>query len=304
VMRYNPFRNLGLKILAVALATLLWLSVAGEHIVERSLRVPLEFRNIPPLLEIVGNAPDTIDVRLRGSAALLTKLQPGEIVAVLDVSGARTGSRLFQVRADEVRAPFGVEVTQVVPSTLALELERSARKRVPVVPAIDGQPAPGYVVGKRGVLPATVEVTGPESRVRLVGEATTEPVPIKGARARVSDTVTVGVIDSSVRLVEPQRAEVTIDIWPAPVERTLADVPIRWRNLLAGLSAQLTPNLTAVTVRGTKEVVDGLRPDAIMAYVDLAGLGAGRYNLRIQVDQTERFGVDGINPSLVAVIIK
>ncbi len=303
-MRYNPFRNLGLKVLAVALATLLWLSVAGEHIVERSLRVPLEFRNIPQSLEIVGNAPDTIDVRLRGSAALLTKLQPGEIVAVLDVSGARSGSRLFQVRADEVRAPFGVEVTQVVPSTLALELERSARKQVPIVPAIDGQPAPGYVVGKKAVQPATVEITGPESRVRLVAEATTEPVPIKEARARVSDTVTVGVIDSSVRLVEPQRAEVTIDIWPAPVERTLADVPIRWRNLSGGLSAQLTPNLTAVTVRGTKELVGGLRPDAILAYVDLAGLGAGRYNLRIQVDQTEPFGVDAINPSLVAVIIK
>ena len=45
-MRYNPFRNFGLKVLAVALASLLWLTVAGEHIVERSLRVPLEFRNI------------------------------------------------------------------------------------------------------------------------------------------------------------------------------------------------------------------------------------------------------------------
>ncbi len=303
-MRYNPFRNLGLKILAVALATLLWLSVAGEHIVERSLRVPLEFRNIPQSLEIVGNAPDTIDVRLRGSAALLTKLQPGEIVAVLDVSGARSGSRLFQVRADEVRAPFGVEVTQVVPSTLALELERSARKRVPVVPAVDGQPAPGYVVGKRSVTPATVEVTGPESRVRLLAEATTEPVLIKGARSRVTDTVTVGVIDSAVRLVEPQRAQVAIDIWPAPLERTLTDVPIRWRNLPTGLSAQLTPNLTAITVRGTKDLVDGLRADGILAYVDLAGLGAGRYNLRIQVDQTERFGVDAINPPLVTVIIR
>ena len=56
--------------LAVALATLLWLTVAGEHVVERSLRVPLEFRNIPPQLEIVGDPPTTVDVRLRGSSAL------------------------------------------------------------------------------------------------------------------------------------------------------------------------------------------------------------------------------------------
>jgi len=303
-MRYNPFRNLGLKVLAIALASLLWLTVAGQHIVERSLRVPLEFRNIPKLLEIVGNTPDTIDVRVRGSSAVLTRLQPGEIVAVLDVSGARTGSRLFQVRADEVRAPFGVEVTQVVPSTLALELERSARRRVPINASVDGQPAPGFVIGTKTVEPSSVEVVGPESRVRQITEATTEPVSIKGARARIRDTVNVGVIDSAVHLALPLTAQVTIDIWPAPVERRVDDVPIRWRNLPAGLSAQLSPNLTNVTVRGTKELVDGLRPDGILAYVDLAGLGAGRYNLRIQVDQTERFGVDAINPALVAVTIR
>ena len=32
-------------------------------LVERSLRVPLEFRNVPRALEIVGNAPDNVDVR-------------------------------------------------------------------------------------------------------------------------------------------------------------------------------------------------------------------------------------------------
>jgi YbbR domain-containing protein len=154
------------------------------------------------------------------------------------------------------------------------------------------------------VEPASVDIIGPESRIRLITEATTEPVSIKDARARVRDTVNVGVIDSAVRLALPQTAQVTVDIWPAPVERRLADVPIRWRNLPPGLSAQLSPNLTSVTVRGTKELVSGLRPDAILAYVDLAGLGAGRYNLRIQVDQTERFGVDAIDPPLVTVTIR
>ena len=114
----------------------------------------------------------------------------------------------------------------------------------------------------------------------------------------------VGVIDSAVRLAQPQTAQVTIDIWPAPVERRFADVPIRWRNLPAGLSAQLSPTLTNVTVRGTRELLAALRPDAILAYVDLAGLGAGRYNLRVQVDQTERFGVDAIDPPIVTVTIR
>jgi len=303
-MRYNPFRNLGLKILAIALASLLWLTVAGQHVVERSLRVPLEFRNMPKPLEIVGNTPDTIDVRVRGSSAVLTRLQPGEIVAVLDLSSARSGARLFQIRPDEVRAPFGVAVMQVVPSTLALELEASAHRRVPVVPAVEGQPAPGFVVGSKSVEPAMVEIIGPESRVRQVSEATTEPVSIRDARARVRDTVNVGVIDSAVHLADPTSAQVTVEIGRAPVERTVTDVPIRWRNLPPGLSAQLAPNLTSVKVRGTQDLVDGLRPDAILAYVDLEGLGAGRYNLRVQIDQTGRFGVDSIDPANVTVTIR
>ena len=200
-MRYHPFRHLGLKFFAIVLAALLWLTVAGEHVVERSLRVPLEFRNIPEALEIVGNTPDTVDVRLRGSSAVLSRLQAGEIVAVLDLSSARSGSRLFHIRNDEVRAPFGVEVSQVVPTTLALELEKSARRKVPVVPAIEGDPAPGFVVGKWVADPATVEIVGPDSHVRQVAEATTEPISVKDARTLVRDGVTIGVVDSSVRLL-------------------------------------------------------------------------------------------------------
>jgi YbbR domain-containing protein len=303
-MRYHPFRQLGLKILAIVLASVLWLTVAGEHVVERSLRVPLEFRNIPEALEIVGNPPDTVDVRLRGSSAVLSRVQSGEIVAVIDLSSARSGSRLFHIRNDEVRAPFGVEVSQVVPSTLPLELEKSARRRVPVVPAIEGDPAPGFVVGRFDSDPATVEIVGPDSHVRQVAEATTEPVSVKDAKARVRDGVTIGVADSSVRLVQAQNANVTVEIWPAPVERRMPDVPVRWRNLGTGLRAQVSPQLVHVTVRGSKDPLAALRSDSIQAFVDLAGLGSGRYNLRVQVDPAESFGVVAIDPAVVSVTIK
>ena len=303
-MRYHPFRQLGLKLLAVVLASVLWLTVAGEHVVERSVRVPLEFRNIPDALEIVGNAPDSVDVRLRGSSAVLSRVQTGEIMAVLDLATARAGSRLFHIRADEVRAPHGIEVTQVVPATLALELEKSARRQVPVVPAIEGDPAAGFVVGRVIAEPPTVEVVGPDSRVKQVAQATTEPVSVENARARVRDGVTIGVVDPSVRLVLPQSAQVTVEIWPAPVERQLADVPVRYRNLGAGLRATLSPQLARVVVRGAKDALAALQADGVNAFVDLAGLGAGRYNLRVQVDPAESFGVVEIEPAVVAVAIR
>jgi YbbR domain-containing protein len=303
-MRYHPFHHLGLKMLAIALAILLWLTVAGEHVVERSLRVPLEFRNIPQALEIVGDTPDNVEVRVRGSSAVLSRLQPGEIVAVLDLAAARAGSRLFHIRTDEVHAPFGVEIAQVVPATISIELEKSAQRVVPIIPALEGQPAAGFVVGKMISEPATVAIVGPDTRVRQVAEATTEPISVAGARSRVRDVVTVGIADASVRLAQPVSATVVVEITPAPVERAEAGVPVRSRNLGADLHAQVTPPVVRVTVRGSREALNSLKGDAIQAFVDLAGLGPGRYNLRVQVDPAESYAVTGIEPAVAVVTIK
>jgi len=301
---YHPFRHLGLKAVALVLAVLLWLTVAGEHMVERSLRVPLEFRNLPPHLEIVGDPPSSVDVRLRGSSALLGRIEPGEVVAGLDLASARPGTRLFHIRTAEVRVPFGVDVAQIMPGTLAVELEKSAHRTVPLVPATDGEPAPGFVLGKITIQPQSVEVVGPESRLRQLSGATTEPVSVAGKREPVDDVVTIGVVDSSVRLVQAQSATVHIEIVPAPGERELSGVPVRRRNLGSGLQAQIEPSIIQVIVRGRRESLSGISSDAVDAFVNLEGLGPGRYNLRVQVDPPKDFGVSAMTPAVVDVTIK
>lgn len=303
-MAYNPFRNLGLKAMAVLLATALWFTVAGEHQVERALRVPLEFRNKPPHLEIVGDPPSAVDIRVLGSSALLSRMEPGEVVAVLDLSTARAGSRLFHMRADSVRVPYGVQVLQLTPATIALELEQSLKRTLPVVPAIEGDPPPGFVVGNVKADPPTVDVLGPASHVRALTSATTEPVPVAGERRTIVDSVTVGVSDTAVRLIEPRTATVTVEILPAPIERTLEGVPVRWRNLGGGHSARIDPGVVRVSARGQRDALEHMRPETVDAFVDLAGLGPGQYNLRVQFDPTQNFGVAAADPAVVKVTIR
>ena len=303
-MAYHPFRHLGLKTVAIALATLLWLSLAGEHVAERIVRVPLELRNIPPQLEVVGQPPPAVDVRLRGSSALLSRLEPGEVVAALDLANARQGSRIFHLRNEEVRSPFGVEVAQVVPSTIGLELEKSARRIVPIVAPVEGEPSPGYIVGPVTVEPSTVEVEGPASYLKKLDQAITEPVSVTGAVATVRDVVAVGVTEAAVRLARPQDVTVLVSVLPAPVERELAGVPVRARNLGEGRQHRLSPETVIVLVRGRREALSGVRPDSVDAFVDLAGLGTGRYNLRVQFDPSERFGVVRVTPQDISVTIK
>ena len=304
-MAYYPFRNLALKFLSISLAVLLWFTISGEPtIVERGLRIPLEFQNIPDGLEIVGDTPDTVDVRVRGSSAILSRLEPGEVVAVLDLQTARPGSRLFDLVTEQVRAPFGVDVAQVAPATIALDLEPSGSRAVPVVPAVEGEPAPGYVVGEVSSDPATVLVVGPESRLRQLTEAMTEPVAVAGATAPVRAEVTVGVPDLALRLSVPRRAVVMVDVVPAPAERTLRQVPVHVRNVSAQLTAQVVPPVVTVRVRGSRPQVQSLRSDSVDAFIDLAGLGSGSYNLTVQAEARGQLGVVDVEPAVVQVTLQ
>jgi YbbR domain-containing protein len=303
-MRYNPFSHIGLKAVSIALAMLLWLSVASEEVVERGLRVPLELQNLPATLEMVELTQETVDVRLRGPSGTLSRLVAGDVVAVIDLGVATPGRRLFQLSPDRVRAPFDVQVTQISPSTVSIRLEASAAKIVPVAPAIEGDPAPGYVVGTITSEPATVEVVGAESVVRRVTEAVTESVPVKGATAAVRQSVTIGVPDPGVRLATPQSARVTVAIVPAPVERVLQNVPVRLRNAAGGLSVRAVPPVVQVGVRGSKESLAGVQVDSVTAYVDVAGLGPGQYRLPVRLDPTKGFGVENLEPGTVAIEIK
>ncbi len=211
-MRIPGSQRLGLKILSVLLASLVWLLVSGEQIVERALRVPLEFVNLPAQLEMIGETPNVADVRVRGSSGVLGRVAAGELVTVLDLRTARAGQRLFHLSASDVRAPFGIEVVQVTPSNISINFERSASKRVPINPSVEGDPARGFKVSSVTADPAMVEVVGPASLLAAVTEAITEPVSVAGAKATVTETVNVGVSDPSLRLRSSQRARVTVTI--------------------------------------------------------------------------------------------
>jgi YbbR domain-containing protein len=93
-------------------------------------------------------------------------------------------------------------------------------------------------------------------------------------------------------------------VLPAPVEHQVTGVPVRWRNLAAGLTADVRPKLAAITVRGQQDALGELRAHSLEAFVDLEGLGPGQYNLRVQVVPAQDFGVTEIKPAVVDVVIK
>ncbi len=298
-----PFQHLGLKLLSLVMALVLWMVVSGEETVERGLRVPLELQQVPAGLELTGDVPTTADLRVRGPSGTLSRVSAGDVVAVLDLRSAVEGRRLFTLTPEQIRVPFGVEVVQVTPSAIAMAFERSAIKQVPVVPAVDGLPAAGYVIGAKTADPPRVEVIGPESIVKTVAEVLTEAVSVAGARDRVTQTVAIGVLDPSLRLKNARSAAVTVQIVPAPLERTMKSRPIHLRGLGSTLEAQATPVTVDVGLRASRLAMSRIEPDNIVAYIDVAGLSPGLYTLTVHADSPPDVGITHIDPASVQVRI-
>jgi YbbR domain-containing protein len=301
-MAWHPFRNVGLKLAALGLGVVLWITVSGQQ-VERNVLVQLQFRNIPPSLEIIGDTPRTVDVRVRGAAGLISPLEPYQVVATVDVTGARPGVRVFPLTTERISVPLGVEVKSVDPAAISLTLEKSATAQVQVKPTIDGSPAPGFDIGNVAWTPKTVEVVGPESRLKDHPSAITERVSIEGATATVAETVNMALSDPSLRLREPQSARVTVTIVAAPLAR-LRGQALVFRNLPPGRQVDADPATVVVTLRGTHEALSTMKDEQLQPYVDLARLGPGQYILQVHVDSRNTYVVTAIEPPTVNVRIR
>jgi hypothetical protein len=194
LMAYHPFRHLGLKVVALACASLLWLTVAGEHVVERILRVPVEFRNIPQQLEwsaIRRTASRSGCAARRPCSAGCSRRRRG----VVDLQLARPGSRLFpSARRSAVAIRRRGRAGHAGHARHRAREARAAM--VPVVRRLEGDPRRVRV---RAITaePATVEIAGPESRVKKIANATTEPVSVRGAGSTSATWSRSGLIDSA-----------------------------------------------------------------------------------------------------------
>jgi YbbR domain-containing protein len=204
--------NWYLKLISLGLAAMLWMFVATEASSEIGMEVPLEYRNIPPQLEITGDTTNMVQVRLRGSSNVIRDISPRDVSTTIDLSKMKTGEKIVPLSPQNVQAPFGAEVVRVNPSSVRFNLERTMMKTVPVVPTIQGQPTDGFELGSVMVNPSKVEVEGPESRLNTLESIATVPIRLDRRQTHIEQTVDLDVPDPQIRLRHPAPVSVRIEV--------------------------------------------------------------------------------------------
>jgi hypothetical protein len=123
-LREYVFANAALKILSLGISFLLWTAYTSEPYAEVGFPVAIEFINIPSQLEISGNVPTSVNVRVRGHSVLLRRMTAADLNLLLDFKGGKEGTTLLRITPGMVGAPYGATVVQVSPSDFTVTLVR------------------------------------------------------------------------------------------------------------------------------------------------------------------------------------
>jgi YbbR domain-containing protein len=204
--------DIALRLVSLLLALSLWFAVAAEKSAEAPVQAPIELRNVPDKLEVVGDLPRSIEVWVRGAPGLVQRVGRGEVYAQLDLQGAQAGVRTAHLTAKDIHVPYAVTVVAVRPSVFSFTLEPTLQRSVPVKARLEGQPAHGFRVAGSSAVPEQIVVAGPSSRVARLDGIETQPVSVEQARITVTRDVAVELPDPLVRLVDSAGVRVTAKV--------------------------------------------------------------------------------------------
>lgn len=198
-MKKLLFENLGLKITAVLLSTLLWLFATSRGLSEIALDIPLEFRDIPPGLELMNHSVKMVSLNIKGQERIIRNMRPSDIRVFIDLSKSKTGEGVYSINKNTIKLPPTVTVTNISPSYVKVLLEESVTKTVQVRPVIVGTPESGFYVKSISVIPENVVIEGAKSKVTTVDKIKTETLDITGFKETFNQDLELDTAGTNIR---------------------------------------------------------------------------------------------------------
>lgn len=263
VLRGWLFDNLGLKLVALLLALLVYLNVYTDRPASLIVSFPLQIGDLADSLSLSGPVPAAVQAELRGSGKQLIRMRLMEPPVKLSLAGVEIGRYERALTPADLPLPpdFAVQVERLVsPRTVELQVDRKGRRRLPVAARVEGLPSGGVVwSGSFTVEPAMVEVTGPQQALATLDSVRLDAISIGGKR----DTVTAMVGADALPdwcVIDPEGVTVSVPLEPEATRR----ITLRVEAPRGGDPFVVVPDRVTLTVSAprrllTPGVLDGIR---------------------------------------------
>jgi len=123
MIRSLLFKNLGLKILSLCVAIVLWYSVVSERQTNLLVTVPLTFVNVPKGMKVRMVSAERVSLHLEGPVSSIRTMEIGKIRGTIDLRGAREGKSRFELSPSHFNLPGDIRVAGISPEVVYVILE-------------------------------------------------------------------------------------------------------------------------------------------------------------------------------------
>jgi YbbR domain-containing protein len=175
----------GIKLLALAITTALWLGVTGL-----STPTTRKFYNVPLNLDvsagtqIVNSPPLEVTIEVSGDKRKLDEINRLGLSARRDLTDTKPGQWAVSLSPETVSVPLerGLTLIDVAPGRIAVNLEAVEEKEIDVVAETSGSLPAGLEVYSTTVVPSRIRVRGPASVMQMLDYLKTDKIDLSDKR--------------------------------------------------------------------------------------------------------------------------
>ncbi len=180
-MKHKLTHNLGLKLISVLIASLIWLFVSNNNDPEvtRGIRnVPITLKNQELITEInksftVDDGIEKVNIYVTGRKSVTNRLNANSFTVKADLQNYNEALGTVPLEVSCTNNKVNQENIRIIPSTISLSMEDKIEESFGVAVTISGKPEKGFEIGRTSIVTGdSVKIAGPESLVRIIGKVT------------------------------------------------------------------------------------------------------------------------------------
>lgn len=271
-------KHLGVKVLAVVLAFLLWVHVVTNMTYEHAVDLPLNIVDIPEGMMLVSDVDSKCEVLVRGTGKQLIRFLIDADDEKISAADYAEGLYVIDMTPEALISDSKgeAEIIEVIsPKKVRLRFEERLEKYVDVIPNIEVTAALGYQKdGNLIVIPDSVHVSGPKHVVRKMQNVKTEDMTFDDIKGPFHDNVRLTFPDSSYLTLSDSSVLIEQNIIQLS-ERTFSDIPIELKNGKRDSIYTIIPTSVSVTVMALPAVLDSISSKQFAASIDVSGVAPG-----------------------------
>ncbi|MDO4521895.1 MAG: hypothetical protein Q4B57_01970 [Eubacteriales bacterium] len=299
-MKHRLTQNLGLKLISVLVACLIWLLVMDNNNPERTQpyrNIPITMINQDTITEAnktftVVDGVNKANVYVTARRSVRDKLNPSSfnITANMEDYNEVTGAVPLTITCTDLTV--AQENIRLVPSSLKINMEDKIEESFGIVVSAGGKAAKGYELGSTSILTGdTIRIAGPESLIHIIGKVTV-PVDITGANASKIGQYAVRIEDKNgAVLTDVQMANLELkDTDGVVLQKGMVQVSTQiWRMVEVPLNVRLRGE----PARGYRVTDISLTPKS----VNLAASSSALENLENELVLNDTISIQGVSES-------